>query len=294
MDKHRTSPVRRALRAAALASLALHLPHALAQVGKAAESKGPLMVAGDTLGDLGPRKPAKPAPPSTFPRLANKRPDFTGIWFAGVKDLVLLDDSKVDVPLTPEYQAVRQQRVKATSEGHPPPDYVSTCQAFGMPRLMSYGTFEFVARPDRIWVISEVLHEVRRIYLDGKTHGADQEPSFGGVAHGRWDGDTLVVETTKLRAGYMNMTGIPHSDQMRIVERIRMVNKDAIENEMTITDPVALTRPWVVMQRYDRQPAGFDIAEYNCMENYRSGGGATVDPASDPGKMLPPSATSQP
>lgn len=294
MEKFRRTQLQNAIFLGALVAIATCISPAIAQVQGTAESKGPLTVAGDALGDLGPRKPAPPAPPATFPRLANGHPDFTGIWFAGVKDLVELDDSKVEVPLKPEYEAVRKKRAKAIAEGAPLPDYVSTCQAFGMPRLMSYGTLELVARPERMWVISEVLHEVRRIHIDSALHGELQDSSFNGVSSARWDGDTLVVQTAKLRAGYMDMSGIPHSDQMRIVERMRMVNKNAIENEITITDPVALTRPWVVMQRYDRQPAGFEISEYNCMENYRSGGGMTSDPASDPGKMLPASATSQP
>jgi hypothetical protein len=161
-----------------------------------------------------------------------------------------------------------------------------------MPRLMSYGVFEFAARSEELWVISEVLHEVRRIYVDGKPHGQFQEKSFNGVSTGHWEGDVLVVETTNLRPGYMSMTGAPHSDRMHVTERIRMVNRDAIENELTITDPVALLHPWTIMQRYERKPRDFEITEYNCMENYRSGGGAGISPDNDPAAMLPKSASS--
>lgn len=260
-----------------------------------AQTTGPevtTLAAGDLPTDMGPRAPAKPGDPATFPRLANGKPDFTGVWNAGVKGLVSFEDSDVDIPLTPEYLAVHQKRMQATADGNPLPDYVSTCQAFGMPRIMSFYTFELIARPEQVWVITEVLHEVRRIYVDDKAHGEFQQSSFNGVSTAHWEGNELVVETAKLKAGYMSMFGMPHSDRMRITERIRMVNRDALENTMTITDPVALTRPWTVLQRYERRPAGYEIAEYNCLENNLSGGGVTLPAESDPGRMLPKSAFS--
>jgi hypothetical protein len=138
-------------------------------------------------------------------------------------------------------------------------------------------------------VISEVMHEVRRIYLDGKPHGEWQESTFGGISAGHWEGDTLVVETRKLRPGFMSMTGIPYSDRMVVTERIRMVNRNAIENEMTLADPVALARPWKVVQRYDRKEPGYEIGEYICNE-YNISGGSPAD--IDPRKDLPASAIS--
>lgn len=256
----------------------------------AAEPDKPLQSgAGDSMADLGPRKPAKPAPATTFPRGRDGKPDLTGIWFAGIRDFVTLDDRRIDIPLTPDYAAVRARRVKAMDEGKPMPDYVSTCQAFGMPRIMSYGVMEFVHRPEQLWVISEVMHEVRRIYLDGKPHGEWQESTFGGVSTGHWEGDTLVIETRKLRPGFMSMTGIPYSDRMVVIERIRMVNRNALENEMTLTDPVALTRPWKIVQRYERKEPGFEIGEFICNE-YNVSGGTPADV--DPRKDLPPSAIS--
>lgn len=255
-----------------------------AQAPKALQSVG-----SDDAAEFGPRPPAKPAAPSTFPRNADGHPDFTGVWFAGVKDFVTVDDRELDVPLTPEYQAVRRARVRAMNEGKPLPDYVSTCQAFGMPRIMSYGTFEIVHRPKQLWLISEVMHEVRRVYIDGKRHGEWLEPSFDGLSAGHWEGDTLVIVTSQLRPGFMSMTGLPYSDSLNITERIHMVNRDAIENEMTLKDPVALTRPWKVVQRYVRRAPDYEIGEYICTENNISGGtAADVDPR----KVLPKSAVS--
>lgn len=286
-----TGTIRARLAWATLLALAVLPAPALAQAVPQGEDSP--ITAGDDPNDYGPRQPATPADPATFPRLANGHPDLTGIWWAGIKDLTGMDDNAMEIPLQPEYRAVWDQRKAATAAGDPYPDYVSTCQAFGMPRIMAYGLFEIVAREEQLWVITEVMHEVRRIYVDGQPHGEFQLYSFNGVSTGHWEGDTLVVRTEKLREGYLNMGGIPHSDQMVVTERIRMVNANAIENEMTITDPVALTSPWTMIQRYDRRPAGYEVSEYNCLENYRSGG-VIGDPASDPGLMLPPSAISRP
>ena len=69
-----------------------------------AEPDKPLQTgAGDQLGDLGPRRPAKPAPASALPRGPDGRPDFTGIWFAGIRDFVTLDDRRIEIPLTPDF-----------------------------------------------------------------------------------------------------------------------------------------------------------------------------------------------
>lgn len=271
------------------AALAVALFPVFVPAGEAQPDKPLQFSAGDSLDDLGPRPAAKPAAASSLPRGADGKPDLTGIWFAGIRDFVTLDDRRIEIPLTPDYAAARARRVQAMDEGKPLPDYVSTCQAFGMPRIMSYGVMEFVHRPQQLWVISEVMHEVRRIYLDGKPHGDWQESTFGGISTGRWEGDTLVVDTRKLRPGFMSMTGIPYSDHMVVNERIRMVNRDAIENEMTLTDPVALTKPWKVVQRYGRMEAGYEIGEYICNE-YNVSGGSPADV--DPHKDLPASALS--
>jgi len=277
-------------RCAGMAGLLVVLFAATGDAALAAATPKPLQQVGsDVAADFGPRPPAKPAAPSTFPRNADGHPDFTGVWFAGIRDFVTIDDRELDVPLTPDYQSVRRARVKAMNDGKPLPDYVSTCQAFGMPRIMGYGTFEIAHRPKQLWLMSEVMHEVRRVYLDGKPHGEWLEPSFVGLSVGHWQGDTLVVTTNKLRPGFMSMTGVPYSDSLTIVERIRMVNRNAIEDEMTLTDPVALTRPWKVVQRYERRAPDYEIGEYICTENNVSGGtAADVDPR----KVLPPSALS--
>jgi len=245
--------------------------------------------------DDGNRKPGKPAPPSSFPRLSDGRVDFTGIWFTGYHGV---GDARNRVALTPEYDAVLQKRQLAAADGRPYPDYSSICAGFGMPRIMVFATLEFISKPTEMWVISEFMHEVRRIFIDGKPHGKYVDRDFDGVSVGHWEGDVLVVHTDKIREGYFDAGGAPHSDRLVIDERFRMINKDSMEDVMTLTDPVALTRPFTFTNYYDRRLPDYEITEYVCAENLRSGIGAAQlgrdlnDPDNDPGHMLPKSAIS--
>jgi hypothetical protein len=108
--------------------------------------------------------------------------------------------------------------------------------------------------PDEVRITWNWLNATRRIYTDGRPHpkGDDLLPSFMGHSIGRWEGDVLVVDTVGMMAGIYDQSEAPHSDQIHLAERIRMVDADTLEDQMTITDPVMLERPWVVTRRYRR------------------------------------------
>ena len=236
-----------------------------------------------------PRKPGKPAPPSTFPR-QNGKPEFTGLWFTGYHEA-----AQGQPPLVPEYKAVEDKRAAFARAGTPPPDWPSLCVGFGMPSMMTFGTIEIVQRPEGMWITSEFMSERRRIYIDDKPHGALVDRAFEGVSVGHWEGDVLVVHTDKIR---QNLRPFPHSDRLVLDERFRMINKDAIEIETTMTDPVALTKPVTGTSYYDRRPPDYEIAEYVCMENFPRG--VYLDPKdpnrdgfNNPDSWLPKSAISR-
>ena len=86
---------------------------------------------------------------------------------------------------------------------------------------------EIIQTPGQITMGLGVLHDIRRIYLDGIGHTIGADPSFSGDSVGHWEGDTLVVETNNLRAGTLDRNGIPYSDKLTAVERIRRVSPDA-------------------------------------------------------------------
>jgi hypothetical protein len=174
-------------------------------------------------------------------------------------------------PLKPEYldkwRAHRAKVKKLTDEGRPPADNYSNCLPDGMPAMMqAMFPMEVLETPGQVTVIEEAFNQVRRVYLGEKLmKPKDAEPRFEGHSAGHWDGDTLVVETVGVK-DYVRFRDVPHSMNMRIVERIRLINHDFMRDDVTVTDPEYLTRPWTWTWMYRRWP-GYKIQEYVCEDN---------------------------
>ncbi len=134
---------------------------------------------------------------------------------------------------------------------------------------------EFLATPGRMTILFEYQHLVRRVFMDGRVHPKDFDIAPMGHSTGRWEGDTLVVDTVGLAdTTLLNATGLPHSEQMHLTERIKKIlGGDVFEIEFTIADPVAYTAPWKATSYYKRDPAG-QLIEYNCdlIVDYRKPG----------------------
>ena len=128
-------------------------------------------------------------------------------------------------------------------------DPVSQCEPLGYPRDLweaNLRPFEFVQISDRVLQHMQYHDVWRTIWTDGRALPKDPDPAWYGYSVGRWEGDTFVVESI----GYDDRTwldhfGNPHSDQMRLVERWRRVDKDTLTLDMTLTDPKTYTKPWV-------------------------------------------------
>jgi hypothetical protein len=128
-------------------------------------------------------------------------------------------------------------------------DPVSQCEPLGYPRDLweaNLRPFEFIQTSDRVLQHMQYHDTWRTIWTDGRALPKDPDPAWYGYSIGKWDGDTFVVESI----GYDDRTwidhfGNPHSDQMRLVERYRRVDKDTLLLDMTLTDPKAYTKPWV-------------------------------------------------
>jgi hypothetical protein len=127
---------------------------------------------------------------------------------------------------------------------------------------------EFLFTPGKVTVAIEAYSQMRRIFTDGRKLPEDPDPSFQGYSVGHWEGDTLVVETVGLLDNSSLAPGVGHSDQARILERIRRISPETIEIQQTITDPKTITEPWVSVHRYQRHK-DWDIKEYICDQNNR-------------------------
>jgi len=170
--------------------------------------------------------------------------------------------------LTPPYaKKFAEWKRKFDTDGSQEPDTVTRCLAFGMPR---FGTMpvEIIQTPGQVTMNLGVLHDIRRIYLDGIGHTVGADPSFSGDSVGHWEGDTLVVETVGLLDNSQLAPGVGHSDQAKVVERIRRISPETLEVQQTITDPKTLSEPWVSVHRYQRHK-DWDIKEYICDQNNR-------------------------
>jgi hypothetical protein len=168
--------------------------------------------------------------------------------------------------LKPKYAAqFAEWKRKFDLDGSQEPDTVTRCLAFGIAR---FGTMpvEIIQTRGQITMNLGVLRDIRRIYLDGG-HTAGADPSFSGDSVGRWEGDTLVVETNNVRAGQIDRNGVPYSDKLTAVERIRRVSPTRLEIEMTLTDPEAFEEPFTIRRAYVPMPPGSRFEEYVCEYN---------------------------
>ena len=175
-------------------------------------------------------------------------------------------------PYKPEWEARYAQKLKDNAAGIPG-DPTASCRPGGMPRIMTTPyPMEFVIEPDRVVILMEISSQVRRIFTDGRKHPApeDLDPSYMGHSIGHWEGDTLVVDTVGMRGDTVyDVSAAMHSDKVHEVERIRRISATQMEDLMTIEDPVAFTRPWIVRRTYDLHP-DWQITEYVCEDNNRN------------------------
>ena len=173
-------------------------------------------------------------------------------------------------PYKPEWEARYVKALEASAAGKPT-DPTAACVPPGMPRMMaSPYAQEMVVKDKQTLIIKEYQSQVRRIYTDGRRPPAELDHTYNGYSTGHWEGDALVVETVSMRGDTVfDRTAAPHSDQIHVVERMRLRSPDVWEDVLTVTDPVAFTGPWVVTRTYKREPT-WEVLEYACEENNRN------------------------
>jgi hypothetical protein len=204
---------------------------------------------------------------------AQNRPDFTGSWerYRGQAGDATTAPPETPPPLKPallaEWQARRAAERAADARGEPVATGYTHCLPDGVPSMMSGPfPFEIVQTPTQINIAQEAYSQVRRIYV-GKPQAtlAEIELGFYGRSVGAWQGATLVVDTIGIKE-YVRFRDTPHTPQMRVTERLRLVAPDILWDEITIDDPALLATPWTVTFAYRRMP-GYELIEYVCEDN---------------------------
>ena len=201
------------------------------------------------------------------------RPDLTGSWerYRGPAGDPTNPPPEAPPPLKAdllaEWNARRAAQREADARGEPPASNVTHCIPDGVPSMMNGPfPFEIVQNATQINIAQEAYSQIRRIYL-GKPQLTldDIELGFYGRSVGEWRGDTLVVDTIGIKE-YVRFRDVPHTRDMRITERFRLVTPDILWDEITIEDPAMLEKPWTVTFAYQRMP-DYEIIEYVCEDN---------------------------
>lgn len=206
------------------------------------------------------------------PITADEPPDLTGVWTNYTEPGGRggrAGGAGGNLPLTEDaQQKIAAYRALVAPTGDTPGAF---CLGTGMPgSMLGSGGYpmEIIQRPDQITIIYEAHNEIRRVYLgDRIVPMEDRLPGRNGHSSGRWEGETLVVETTHLVEQVDQR--YPHSDQARIVERYRLATgargETVLVAEMTMTDPVFYTEPVTFEKRWARVPNGH-LLPYECAE----------------------------
>jgi hypothetical protein len=202
------------------------------------------------------------------PRTASGTVDLSGIWQTDLKynANLAVDSRPGDVVLLPWGQALFQERQNNLGKDDPE----GFCLPPGVPRVSGVPFPEkIIQTPTAIVILYETRATFRQIFLDSHTVVNDPQPTWMGYSKGRWQGETLVVETTGFNdKTWLDDAGHPHSDQMKVTERFRRPDFGHLLIEITIEDPLAYAKPWTVTQEFQLIADG-ELIEYVCNENNR-------------------------
>jgi hypothetical protein len=208
------------------------------------------------------------------PKAADGHPDLSGVWDRGMpperaqrpfQDLPSLFSG--GLPLQPWAAELRARRKEQNSKEHPDahclPLHPVQLHFHPQPR-------KIIQTAQEVLIMYEANDGLRQIFTDGRALPADAEPWWFGYSVGKWDGDTLVVETTGFRdMGWIDEEGTPITTNGRVIERFRRINTGTLEIEVTVDDPKTFTKPWTFKLTQQLLP-DTELIEFVCAENNRS------------------------
>ena len=216
---------------------------------------------GDDPGTIGTalRKRAV-VPRQPVPRTRDGKPDFSGVWLIG-EDLF----AEQPVPL-PWAASIQKERLENNLKDAPHTRCLPG--AAGIPTIPTATTpfiVKFVHTPSLLVMLFEDVPGFRQIFLDGRKHPADPDPTWLGHAIGKWEGDTLVIDTIGFNdRGWTAQ--FPRSEKMHTVERYRRPDFGHLEVQITIDDPGVFTKPWNLNMKWDLAPQE-ELLEFICENN---------------------------
>ena len=221
----------------------------------------------------------KPNLAAPAPRTADRKPDFSGIWqaeqrppaqpgfFPQATQLGWIDFG-ASLPGGLPYQPWAAEAVKQRKAENGKGDPSSACLPLGVPRLLVDPEYrKIVQTPGLLVVLNERNAGYRQVFTDGRPLPEDPQPSWNGYSTGKWEGDTLVVETNGFRDGmWLDRAGSPMTSAAKVTERFRRVNYGKLEIAVTVDDSKAYTKPWTVKIN-ELIVVNTELMDYICNEN---------------------------
>jgi len=220
-----------------------------------------------------PRLPnGKPNLTAPAPKMADGRPDLSGIWTtkAGYTGNIARDLKPGELSFQPWASEVYKKRQETQGKDDPQ----AYCVLSGVPRehVVPYpfkilNTTSSGTGPGMLVILYEALHSYRQIFLDGRKLPKDPNPQWMGYSVGHWDGDTLVVESSGfVDNNWLDNGGHMGTEALRLTERFHRRDYGHIDLALTIDDPKAYTKPWTVNLEFTATPDS-ELIEYVCDEN---------------------------
>ena len=201
---------------------------------------------------------------ASAPKTPDGKPDFSGIWHAPNYSTRYLENLAVDgvqVPFQPWAAAVYKERVENNGKDRPSgrcwPHSVTDFDAHMMPKKV-------IQTPGLVVMLFESYHSFRQIFTDGRPLPDNPDPAWFGYSVGKWEGDTLVVNTVGINdKTWLDDGGHPHSDALHVIERFRRPDFGHMEVQVTIDDPKAYSKPWTVKIPWELLP-DTDLLDWVC------------------------------
>jgi hypothetical protein len=207
----------------------------------------------------------KPNLSAPAPKMADGKPDFSGIWEHQNARTTAYYLDGIDIPWQPWAKKLFDQNTADNQFNNPE----SRCLPRGLPKADAFDVHKIVQTSDLMVILYEFQTTFRQIFLDGRELPKDPNPTWAGYSSGHWEGDTLVVESSGFNGkSWLSGRGNPTSDGMHLTERMRRRDFGHMDIQLTINDPKAYTKPWTA-QLHPQLIPDTELMEFVCNENER-------------------------
>jgi len=232
----------------------------------------------------------KPDLTAPTPRTADGKPDLSGVWVNGGQGAAgrraggpppadptapptpaffnAGQNLTGGLPFQPWAAELRQQRTKTNAQDNPD----AHCLPMGFLQFHLHPQpRKIVQTPNVTLIVYEANFGLRQIFTDGRAlPGEDANPTWEGYSIGKWEGDTLVVQSSGFRdGGWLDVNGSPFTDKLKLTERFTRLNYGTLRIDITVDDPKAYTKPWTVRITQRLTPED-EMIEFVCNENEQS------------------------